>query len=259
MSGRSEEYSSGVGGSLPRAIRLEGCRNFRDLGGYPTGDGRVVRWRRVFRSDALHQLTPADVMRLRDDIGVRDVIDLRSTSELQSEGRGLLAAEPIRFHHLPLYDGEARASERRSTDLSLADRYFFLSELGMPMIARILALLARSSTPVLYHCAAGKDRTGLVSAIVLGVLGVPDEVIAADYALTRENLDAILERLWTMRGYRKMLDQLPPDTLHAEPETMLQLLARLRSEHGSLRGYALAAGAPESTFPRMEARLLEEA
>ena len=92
---------------MDRIIDLSGCLNFRDLGGYPTADGRALRWRQVFRSDALHHLTRQDVVRLRDDLAIGDVIDLRSSAELHSEGRGALAVEAIRFHHHPLYDGES--------------------------------------------------------------------------------------------------------------------------------------------------------
>ena len=110
-----------------------------------------------------------------------------------------------------------------------------------------------------YHCAAGKDRTGVVSAVLLGLLGVCDEVIVADYALSRRNLDAIIARLSQMEGYRGMLEQLPPDTLHAEPETMIQLLDRVREKYGSMREYVASAGVATELVERLESQLLEEA
>jgi len=78
-----------------RRVDLEGCLNFRDLGGYPTADGRRIRWRRVYRSDALHHLTPADVARMRDELAIGTVMDLRSTPELRADGRGALADAPV--------------------------------------------------------------------------------------------------------------------------------------------------------------------
>src|SRR5262245_16909903 len=90
---------------MQRLIPLEGCLNFRDLGGYPLEDGRTVRGRRLFRSDALHCLTPAAVAQVRE-LGVRDVVDLRSTYELRSEGSGPLADAGLRHHHVPLFDGD---------------------------------------------------------------------------------------------------------------------------------------------------------
>jgi protein-tyrosine phosphatase len=241
---------------MPRLIDLEGCLNFRDLGGYPAADGRSVRWRRVFRSDALHLLTFRDVARIRDELGVRDVIDLRSSAELRSEGQGPLEHE-VRFHHVPLFDAEVRSEDGdRVAQITLADRYVFLAELAGERIARVVHLVADADTPAVYHCAAGKDRTGVISALLLGLLGVPDEVIVADYVATRENLDAIVDRLRSLEGYRAMLDALPPDTMHADPETMLEFLARLRDRYGTIEDYARRAGLPADAIDRLRDRLL---
>ena len=242
---------------MERTIDLAGCLNFRDLGGYPTTDGRAVRWRQVFRSDALHHLTPPDVTRLRDELSIGEVIDLRSSAELRSEGRGPLALEPIHFHHHPLYDGDTSRAAPTPL-LNLSDRYVLLAEFAQRPIATIISILAASDAPAVYHCAAGKDRTGVVSAVLLGLLGVPDEVIVADYAATQENLDAIIERLMSAKGYETMLSALPPDTLHAEPQTMLDFLSRMRGTYGSMEGYALAAGTPAESIARLRARLLTD-
>jgi protein-tyrosine phosphatase len=241
---------------MRRVIELEGCLNFRDLGGYPTADGRAVRWRQLYRSDALHLLTEADVTRLRDELALSSIIDLRSSGELRSEGRGPLEREPVAFHHLPLFDGEVRVPEGMTVE-KLADRYILLAEFARAQVARVLTALADAPGPAVYHCAAGKDRTGVVSAVVLGVLGVAEETIVADYVATRENLDAIIERLMSAKGYQKMLAALPPDTLHAEGETMIAFLDAMRTRHGSMRGYARTAGVDDATIDRLVARLVE--
>lgn len=240
---------------MNRTIDLAGCLNFRDLGGYPTADGQTVRWRQVFRSDALHHLTPQDVARLRDELSLGDVIDLRSSAELQSEGRGPLAVEVMRFHHYPLFDGDAPKTAP-SPDLTLTDRYFLLAEFAKRPIARVITTLAVTDAPTVYHCAAGKDRTGVVSAILLGLLGVSDEIVVADYAATQENLDAIIDRLMSTEGYQSMLSALPPDTLHAEPETMLKFLERMRGTYGSMAEYARSAGVAQDSLERLRVRLL---
>jgi len=242
---------------MQRRIDLDGCLNFRDLGGYLTDDGRRVRWRRVFRSDALHTLSAADVSRLRRELAIEDVIDLRSSVERQMDGYGRLADEAFRFHHLPLYDGDTRRRDTVGELYSLGERYFLLADIAREPIARILTLVATGTSATVYHCAAGKDRTGIVTAVILGVLGVRDELIVADYAATQENLDDIVKRLLAADGYRTMLEALPPDTLHAEPETMVEFLARLREQHGSVRGYARTAGIGDDVFARLESRLLE--
>jgi protein-tyrosine phosphatase len=241
---------------MQRLIVLDGCLNFRDLGGYPTTDGRRVRWRQLFRSDALHLLSGADVAHLRDTLHIGDVVDLRSTAEVETDGRGPLGAETIRFHHLPLFDGDTTARSERPAAYTLADRYFLLAEFAKVPIARVITTLAGTTAPAVYHCAAGKDRTGVISAVLLGLLGVRDEIIVADYAATQENIDAIIDRLMASEGYQTLLSALPPDTLHAQPETMVSFLARIRLEYGSMHEYARSAGVPDEAIVQLEARLL---
>jgi protein-tyrosine phosphatase len=243
---------------MQRTIPLEGCLNFRDLGGYPTAEGGQVRWRRMFRSDALHALTPTDVAHLRDAIGLATVVDLRSTAELRGDGGGPLRREAIVHHHLPLFDGEAmRTDEVPAASMTLADRYWLLAEYAKEKVARVLTTLAAAEGPAVYHCAAGKDRTGVISAVILGVLGVPDEIIVADYAATKENLDAIVERLMATKSYATVLANLPPDTLHAEAETMVTFLERIRAAYGDMRGYAQAAGVATDALEALMVRLVD--
>jgi protein-tyrosine phosphatase len=237
-------------------LGLEGCLNFRDLGGYPASAGTWVRRGQVYRSDALHHLTPGDVVCIRDELGVREIVDLRSSAELHNEGRGLLEAEAIRFVHLPLFDGQAARPEGWAAIGTLGERYFLLAEFAKEPIARLVTTLADASGPVVYHCAAGKDRTGVVSAILLGLLGVRDDVIVADYVATQENLDAIIERLLSTEGYQTILAALPADTMHAESTTMVEFLARMRERYGSMRAYAAEAGVAEPALDRLADRLL---
>jgi protein-tyrosine phosphatase len=242
---------------MRRRVDLEGCLNFRDLGGYPAADGRRVRWGLVYRSDALHHLTPADVARLCGELRVDTVIDLRSTPELTADGRGALGEAPVRFHHVPLFDGHLTQPEGWTAVDTLADRYTLLAEFARQPIARTIELIADAPGPAVYHCAAGKDRTGVMSAVLLGLLGVPDDVIVADYAATRETLDAIIDRLMATEGYQRMLAALPPDTIEAEAGTMIAFLQGIAARYGSMREYARRAGVPDATFERLAARLLE--
>ena len=242
---------------MERRIDLPGCANFRDLGGYPTREGMRVRWRRLFRSDALHGLTPEGVDRIVNEFGIGVIVDLRSTGEVGVDGRGPLRERTPAYHHLPLFDGPLTVDPESVNKLTLADRYFLIAERAKVPIARVVAALAECSTPAVYHCSAGKDRTGLISAIVLGLLGVPDEFIVADYAATQDNLDAIIDRLKQSPGYRDAIDNLPPDTLHAKPATMFSLLDRLRERYGSFRGYANDIGLSDALIHRLESGLLE--
>jgi len=242
---------------MKRLIDLPGCNNFRDIGGYPAREGLRVRWRLLFRSDALHRLTPAGIDRFVNELEIGAIVDLRSTGEIGVDGRGQLQDRSPRYYHVPLFDGALTEEPELAKSYTLADRYFLMVEQAKDPIARVLTALLEASTPAVYHCAAGKDRTGVISAIVLGLLGVRDEVIAADYAATQENLDAIVDRLTESEGYREVLEKLPVDTMHAEPETIFSLLHQLRDRYGSVRDYARDIGLTDTDLARLDARLLE--
>jgi protein-tyrosine phosphatase len=240
-----------------RFVTLEGCVNFRDLGGYPTADGRRLRHGWVYRSDALHYLTPADVAHVRDALGVRDVIDLRSTAEVDTDGPGPLATPPVRRHHLPLFDVDRREVHGTHEVRALDETYALMLRFAMRPVSRALELIAAGEGATVFHCAAGKDRTGVVAAVLLGALGVPDEHIVADYALTRHALDRITARLRASESYRYIFTELPPETLHAEPHTMERLLASVRAEYGDLGEYARRAGVGDALLARLRERALE--
>jgi protein-tyrosine phosphatase len=241
---------------MNRTIALAGCHNFRDLGGYATRGGQRMRWRQVFRSDALHHLTAADVATLRDELRLGMIIDLRTPGERDSDDGGLLAQAGVAQQHISLFDGEARRSGPPAW-ANLGDLYFMMAEFARGPIGRVITALADSNAPAVYHCAAGKDRTGVISAILLGLLDVPDELIVTDYAATKENLDAIVERLMSTKGYQEIFASLPPDTLHAEPETMINFLAKLRERYGSFAGYAREAEVSDDALSKLRARLIE--
>lgn len=244
--------------AVDRRIELDGCVNFRDLGGYPTRDGRRLRWRLLFRSDALHALSDADVRRLRDELSLRDVVDLRSSFELGNEGRGLLEHEPIGFHHTPLFDGNTRSADARaSMSMSLGVRYLGMMELAQEKIASVIRILALSEGGAVYHCAAGKDRTGVISAVLLGALGVSDELIVADYALSAERIDAIIDRVMNMKGYGDTLKDMPADTLHAKPESMEEVLSGVADRYGSMTDYLREGGVDDAVLDALRLKCLE--
>jgi len=244
--------------AVERLIELDGCVNFRDLGGYPSADGGRLRWRLLFRSDALHALSASDVTRLRDELALSDIIDLRSTFELNSEGRGSLGLEPIDFHHTPLFDGDPSAGNRSApADMSLGDLYVGMMEMAQGKITNVVRILANATGGAVYHCAAGKDRTGVISAVLLGVLGVPDELIVADYALSGERIDEIIARVMSMKGYQDTLHEMPEDTLHAHPASMETVLARVAEKWGSMAGYLRDGGLDEADLARLRAKYLD--
>ncbi len=242
-----------------RLVELEGCLNFRDLGGYRTRGGRRVRWGQLYRSDALHHMSVRDVQRVRDELGVRAVIDLRSSAEVTLDGMGPLATPPVDYHHIPLFDGGRGDVEPEEIPQDLGHQYFLLLGAARGAIRCVLEILADATEPALFHCAAGKDRTGLISAVVLGLLEVEEAHIVEDYVFTSRNLERIIERLRQSPSYRAVFDRLPPQTLHAEPDTMASFLDRVRKAHGSLREFSLGLGLASETVTLLEERLLEQA
>jgi len=246
-----------VGADAPqREVRLEGGDNFRDLGGYPVPPRGRVRWRQLFRSGSLHRLSPADVALLRDELGVRLVVDLRSRWEHEA-APGVLGAAGVEVVEAPLRVADRDAAEAALSAGDLAAYYAQLLTDSTAIVADVVARIADADGAAVVHCAAGKDRTGVVAAVLLGTLGVPDEHVVADYALTESTRAVTLRRLGATAAYRERMAALPEAALRAHPETMHELLARLRAQHGSVDGYLRAAGLDPSVPARLRERLVE--
>ena len=255
-----------------RLVPLEGSFNFRDLGGYATVDGRRTRWSRLFRSDSLHELTADDVAVLRT-LGLRTVIDLRTERELARTGRGPLGPEPVAFHHLavvregvrgqdgaePTADGEAVGAPAPPGD-DLSERYLWYLDVGREALVEALTLLGDpGSYPLVFHCAAGKDRTGVLAALVLEILGVDRDVIVADYVITAERIRFILDRWRAEPEFAERMAKVPPSRFSVEAPTMEGFLTGLADAFGGARAWALGAGVPEEALDRMVDLLLERA
>ncbi|MFI9595667.1 tyrosine-protein phosphatase [Nonomuraea sp. NPDC052265] len=169
-----------------RHIEFTNLRNFRDVGGYATEDGRTVRWQRLYRADSLGWLAGDDLHAFHA-LRVRTVIDLRDPSEIEKAGR-VPDTEGLRYRNLPVEGRRwniAEFSEEIGVERYLADRYLEVTEDGVENLrAAVETVAAEDNAPVVIHCAAGKDRTGLLTALILSLVGVAEDDIVADYALT---------------------------------------------------------------------------
>jgi protein-tyrosine phosphatase len=245
-----------------RRIVLAGASNFRDLGGYETADGHVVRWRRVFRSDALHDLTLEDVEALVGH-GVRQVFDLRSAYELELFSGNPLIDRGVLVRHTPMVvDMTARrgAGARliESDDPRVhAEAYLELIEQGRASVRLILdALCEAEDGGTVFHCTGGRDRTGMVAALLLSVLGVPRPVIAEDYALTTEYLsfpEARIARMRELFGDHIRLDRIPPTHAHVMEAT----LAEFDERYGSPAEFLIDSGVSAEQQALLRHMLLE--
>ncbi len=228
-----------------RAYSFTHIFNFRDLGGLAGPAGRTVRWRRMFRSDSLHALC-ADDRDVFTALGIRTVLDLRRPYEVERDGRvpawnGFVWRN---IHPAHREWGETPYEDGMHLPRYLADRYLDLTEDGAAELAQAIDLIAdEQSAPVVVHCLAGKDRTGVVCALTLSLLGVSDEDIAADYALTGT-------------AFAHQMDPLAPAWYRSPAEAMLLFLSDLRTRHGSVRRYLTGAGLAPDRVDALRAHLL---
>lgn len=236
-----------------RVLALEGVRNFRDLGGYATLDGRRVRWRRLFRSASLGSLTPRDHARL-DGLGLRTVFDLRATDERAKEpvrwsgGRG-----PRLLDHDYVLDLSAlsRVLPRPDADVAAARGAFASLYAGLPSrfaaaYRALFAALLRGEAPLVFNCSAGKDRTGVGAALLLTALGVPRDTIVADYLLSNEHYRPGPEVAAAMSGrHGDWLLALRPEMLQVmltvDAAYLDAAFVAIERAHGSTDGYLESA------------------
>jgi protein-tyrosine phosphatase len=230
-----------------RVVDLEGCFNFRDLGGYRGVDGRLTRWRTLFRADGLYRLSPSDLERLAG-FGLRTVIDLRTAAELEQRGRPEWLEPAPRFHHLPMMDvlpERSKYAEWARPD-HVAEQYIDMLEGGRQTVTTALEVLCDpASYPVVAHCMAGKDRTGILCALVLGLVGVPDDVIISDYTLSADGMKRMLA--WLEEAYPDQAAELSKSAaaiVAASPETMGMFLEDFRRKHGGFEEFAAGLGLP---------------
>ncbi|MFJ2580869.1 tyrosine-protein phosphatase [Kitasatospora aureofaciens] len=245
---------------MERIISFTHLRNIRDLGGLVTTDGRAIRSGLVYRSDSLHKLAGPHAAEDREryaKLGVRTVIDLRHGWEIDQQGRAPHDTAPT-WHHLSIEHRSYDQYHQSFEDVArfFADRYVETAEDGREEIRTVLELVADpQSAPVLYHCKGGKDRTGIITALILSLLGVPEDDIVADYALT-EAVRPLLLAEWEASGAKP----LPPGTgaFRAPARAMELFLAELAQKHGSVSGYIASTGAdPDDLARRLRALYLD--
>ena len=243
-----------------RNVELVGVFNFRDLGGYVTADGRSVRWRTLFRADGLGRLTPDDLETLRP-IALKTVVDLRTAREIDERGRFPFETYPVAFHHLSVIDTTWDRERARIDDLPatefLHQAYTSMLAQGSRRFAAVFRVLADGDAlPAVFHCAAGKDRTGLLAALLLGALGVEAHDIVADYALTQVTMERFIERVRSESTGASLIDTAPQAFFAAEPAAMERVLADLEQSHGSVRGFVRAIGVESDVLRQLEHLLL---
>ncbi|SFQ01773.1 Protein tyrosine/serine phosphatase [Geodermatophilus dictyosporus] len=268
-----------------RWLRLDGTTNTRDLGGLPTTDGGTTAFGRVLRSDNLQTLSDDDVRRLVGELRLRDVVDLRTTAEVLLEGRGPLRSVeevthrhftllPERGHHTDVFaveedelpdlpaDWVETVLPRQTTEADEVEPPAVRAYLGYlhhrpeNVVAALRALAdGDGDGAAVVHCAAGKDRTGVVVMFALAVAGVPDEEIVADYAMTAEVIDDLVAKLRESPTYAEDMSRRDVASHTPRGETMRRVLELLRERHGGPLGWLDAHGFGAREQAALRARL----
>jgi protein-tyrosine phosphatase len=237
-----------------RGLELETAENVRDLGGYTTSDGRATQWNRFVRSGDMIALSEADQERLLD-YGIKTVIDLRMAKEYEVQPNVFAASDKVRFHNHDFwgtrFDDYRSWRKGASPEQKLADLYCSGLEKSAFVMADIMTTFAETDDHgFAFHCRSGKDRTGLVAALLLTLAGVPRETICADFALTAEYLPdstPTAEDLKKPGAYQK----------GCSAETMTLTLTFLDDEFGGVEEYLARQGLTDAQLTRIRSKLLD--
>jgi protein-tyrosine phosphatase len=262
-----------------RHIKLEGAQNFRDIGGYPTVDGKRIRYGRVFRSDVLAKLTGADYQKL-SDLKIRTVCDLRSAAEREREktqwkatppaeivSLDVMAANPERAHEDPTRTFLARllAKGGKPEDATalISESMRTMALTAAPLYGKLVRRILESGQPLLFHCTAGKDRTGLGTALLMKILGVKEEAIYEDYLLVNQLVPAdrlaqsSVERMKQMTGQEIPIELVKP-MMGTQREWLSAAFAAIDEKYGSFDNYRREAmGISDSQARQLRRRLLQ--
>ena len=249
-----------------RRLHWEACYNVRDLGGYVTVGGGRTRWGALVRADNMSRLTPAGQSALIA-YGVRTVIDLRRADELTIDLNPFATPSDhmreLTYLNLSLglhADREgilAVKAAGEGGDVSLLELFWQVLDHYWRGIAGIMtAIAAAPEGALLFHCHAGKDRTGLIAALLLALAGVPHATIAEDYALSQVCLQPIFDQRLNQEPDLASRERLAR-MIGAAPETMFGILAYLDERHGGAECYLRAAGVAEADLERLRLRIQE--
>jgi len=243
-----------------RDLAWDGCLNVRDLGGHPTGDGRATRFGAIVRADSVRQLSEGGWAELVA-YGVATIVDLRGADELASDPAAEL---PVQVVHVPFFvhddeawaEVEAAAAAAPTAAAATRDVYLvFLERFRTNVASAVAAVAWAPEGTVVVHCAGGKDRTGLLTALLLRLAGVGRATIAADYGLSEERLRPRTEA-WLAEAETDAERERIRRVSGTPAEAMAGVLEELERRYGSVAAYLEAGGVTKAELDRIRERLV---
>ena len=233
-----------------RRIVLDGAANFRDLGGYPAYGHHRIKWRNIFRSGHLASLTEND-HRVLNRLDIRSICDFRSAEEITRQPNCLPEKPSLEYLHLPIVNKTIEPTEALARIVKGDTSWFTHDFMVNAYIEKIVAfpdvwyqffkyLHRQSYRPLLFHCTAGKDRTGAFAALILLILGVPEETVVFDHGLSNFYLADFLETIYAyLKEFGVEREKISP-YLTAPHDAIVALLDHIRKQHGSAENYLIS-------------------
>jgi protein-tyrosine phosphatase len=247
-----------------RVMAFENIQNCRDLGGYTAKGGRTVAWRRLYRGADPTEMSARDMEILKSDIKLKTVIDLSSPDEVKKTKEIRLFEDAgVEYFHVPFRPDESNyyQKELKLYQKTLNMGYFYLGRIGhesfgCKLIQALEIIAAPQNHPVFFHCGAGKDRTGVLAAVVLKLLGVSDADVVGDYLFTDAVMAEIRDKVVSHPATTDEVKNLPDFHWWAKPEYMQTFLDGLKNEYGGAAGYLKKYGADKTLVKRLVKALL---
>lgn len=237
-----------------QAFDLEAAENVRELGGYRTKDGKMTKNKVYLRGGNTNNLTKNDVKQLTD-YGVKLEIDLRSKLEVDEQPSILKNIETIEYQHIPMLDGLATMREKNIIPSTMYEVYVNLLENGKEDYKKIFKSILKHNGVTLFHCSAGKDRTGVLALLILGLANVDNEIIIADYAVSEDNISNLLNKA---KEYEILHNTtIPKQFLASKREDMENTIEYISNKYNNVRGYLKEVGLSEKELNELNDRFIE--
>lgn len=227
-------------------VNLEGTKNTRDLGGYKTSDGKTTKNNIFFRSDNTNKLTDTDVNKLKEEFNLKHVIDLRYSSEIAASTDKLSNVQGVTYYNIPLYIPKEQMIDLIKGNIDLGDAYIKSLEQKETVKNIFDTIAGVDNGALLFHCTNGKDRTGTVAALLLGLCGVSDKDILKDYSITYELIK-------NSESVKKGIENYGTDTIFKSlPEYMNKFLDHINQNYKSVENYLIECGVSTENISKIK-------